>query len=663
MRFIIRTLWGVLLFALLSHSNVAIYVVPESLGGTNSKLLSIEHMLSVGGVPYITTSSLDTALIYPMTIFSSRIRQDDYPTESYKKLEHYVTSGNILVIPRLDEPALYDLCGIQSHSSDGELYSLTYNPEAAPDLFSLFDEPAELLFQFGDTLKKNTLPTVSYITGDAQVLASYEDGSTAITKHNSVYLWGLSWKDIGLRYLLNLDNNAGRAYSNGFEPDLDMTILLLRQIYRSHQSTTVTKALAPFPDSNVVIVTHDCDSRTSMEELLSFARYEESQGIAATYNITTHYIDDETAGDYYTPFIDTIAALAEFSHEIASHSVGHFTDFGDSTFPVGTAGNTAENYAPHYSYLTEQTTGGSLYGELEVSKALLEKVTGRTVHTFRSGYLAYPRYFIDVLEATGYSYNSSRSANDVATSFPYQPTKGQSFSGERSTIYEFPMVISDVFLSNPMDSLNWPEKVAIWDSITTRYHANGSPVVFLIHPNRDWKVLAESTYIARSNERTYYSMEQFMAFWKEREALQFTPKFTDGELTLHLNRIPSKQVALELFGTLPTLRLLCEGKVLNYKLKPTTSGQLIHSITDPTAVIHPTLKDNNVSLSQRGSQLLLNTRQSTSPLQIYTLSGKKITTILPYRKGDASHYRTTISSGSGIYILSLESWQQRIYIP
>lgn len=41
---------------------------------------------------------------------------------------------------------------------------------------------------------------------------------------------------------------------------------------------------------------------------------------------------------------------------------------------------------------------------------------------------------------------------------------------------------------SPMKEHNWMEKVNVWASLLKKYSNNFSPVVLLIHPNRDWKI-------------------------------------------------------------------------------------------------------------------------------------------------------------------------------
>lgn len=656
--FIFALLLSINSFAL--QREAALYIVSEQHGGTLSKTLSTRHMLDVAGIPCIETTNLDTALNYSMVLFSSRVLEHQLSEEQIKSLTQYSETGGALIIPKLEESRLFSLFGISSFSKSSNQYALHYQKESDTALFTLFDHAAELQFQFGDTIKQATLQSVSYTCTSAKALARYENESVAITQNMSAYVWGLSWKDLGVRYLLNKDYNSGRSYSNGFEPDLDMTMYLLRNIYRKHMSNPVIKSTLPKPFTPVIIITHDCDSRTSMEHLLSFARYEESRQIPATYTITTHYIDDDIAGDYYTPFIDTIKTLATFPHEIASHSVGHFPDFGSGDFPIGQTGNTKETYTPFHSTTTNTTSNGSLIGELEVSKHLIEELIPGKVTGFRSGHLAYHSQFINILEATGYQYNSSLSANDITTSFPFSGIYDNSFSGAQSTVIELPMTISDVFSTSPIDSLNWPEKVAIWDSVTTLYHANESPVVLLIHPNREWKIQAESTYISQHQSSNFMTMQAYVSFWKARQSLTFSSTFLHDTLSIFLDSLPAVDIPLTLPQSEVVVRVFVAQTETHFLESNNETTRIIHSIgkKEPIVIANPIPQKHPIVIRGQHLEIPYTFQTPLPSLRIHNLKGQLLCTISPQKEGNTLQY-TLPHMQSGYYIYSIGVWKKR----
>src|SRR5690606_8110482 len=156
-------------------------------------------------------------------------------------------------------------------------------------------------------------------------------------------------------------------------------------------------------------------------------------------------------------------------HVLGSHSVGHFPDFADETlFPLGNLGNDADNYTPYYS--SGSTSGGSVLGELEVSKNLLENDHNVEIRSFRPGHLAYNDSLALALEMLDYQFSSSVSATSVLTSFPFYAVKVRTFDGVESSVLEIPMTISDVF--DDISAENYSEKVDIWLDATLKYNSN-----------------------------------------------------------------------------------------------------------------------------------------------------------------------------------------------
>jgi len=62
-------------------------------------------------------------------------------------------------------------------------------------------------------------------------------------------------------------------------------------------------------------------------------------------------------------------------------------------------------------------------GETEVSKLLLEQDFGTMCRSFRAGFLDFNPKLINALDTLGYAFNSTFSANDVLTDFPYLSVK------------------------------------------------------------------------------------------------------------------------------------------------------------------------------------------------------------------------------------------------
>jgi hypothetical protein len=205
-------------------------------------------------------------------------------------------------------------------------------------------------------------------------------------------------------------------------------------------------------------------------------------------------------------------------------------------------GNTATNYQP-YNFGSGATIGGSVLGETEVSKNLLETNFGIQVKTFRAGYLCFNDKIINALDTIGYTNSTTLSAADILTNFPFQQRKERSTSGALTNVWEYPMTISDVFSSNPITNINYPQKVAIWLDVINRNMANNAPNVLLIHPTRQYKLTAQQNLISSLPSGVLVTnLELFANYWQKRNLVSFTSTLVNDSLTVI---IPSSLLPLD----------------------------------------------------------------------------------------------------------------------
>ncbi len=520
-------------------------LVPRNGDSNVSKLIATQHALSVAGVPFVTTTDLAVAVQYAMIVCDARIQSSTLDAAEETVLIDYVNGGGILLSPRVSESNLYPLFGITSQTSSTTHFTTEWNMAGGHPEMVWFDDPLEQTISLGRDTSTEMFHTKHFTVDTAAVLASYGDGPIAITRNQYgagfAYQIGFSFKDVVIRNLLNLDYSAQRSYSNGFEPTTDTIMLFLRGIYTSRVPYGAWKHTSPYASDAVMMMTHDVDSTTGMQRMAWFAELEENSGLQGTYMITTHYISDAVAGDFYTPHTTEIAEIHSRGHLLESHSVGHFPDFHDETvFPEGSPGNTMATYTP--SYDGSQTTGGTVFGEFEVSKLLLENDFGASISLFRSGHLAFNEKQFNVLALAGYDYDTTNSANDLLTNFPYQGVEDSNFSGALSTVWEIPMTISDVFPDAPISIDNYADKAAIWFDVTQRNADNYASTVLLIHPNRDYKVWAEDLYL-QSLPTTIMQMNPvaFGDYWKQRNAFSYSSELNGSDLLI---TVPDAQLPL-----------------------------------------------------------------------------------------------------------------------
>jgi len=505
----------------------------------DARLFSVAHIAKVTGIPFIRTDDLSVAAEYGMILSSSLFKNNAFSSAEIILLENYVDGGGVLVAPRIEETDLFPLFGIQGFENSKSRYTIHWDSTLTDAALKYIDETEERTLSLGRSTYDEIFKTVGYTPGTARTLAYFTDGSSAVTTNTygegAAVSIGVSWKEVILRNQINRDYEAHRVASNGFEPTSDVLALFVRALFTQHHPHTVWKNTSPGTSAATLMVTHDVDSSTGMDTLQVFVDYEAENNIEATYNITVKYFDDALTPAYYLGRQSTLDYISNNGQNIASHSVGHFFDFADNdVFPIGEPGNTLTNYQPYND--GSVTAGGTVYGECEVSKNILEEdVDGLTVRSFRAGHLAYPDYLVNVLEELGYAYNSSYAAGDVLNNFPYQNKKDRSFSGENSTVYEIPVTISDVFHSNPISRFNVFGKANTWLEVTQKNMANGAPTVLLIHPNRHYKLDGFRYYLDRISEEMHLmEIEKFGDFWRARENLNFTTTMADEEMIIQL---------------------------------------------------------------------------------------------------------------------------------
>lgn len=512
----------------------------------SSRYISVTRMLESAGVDFETTSSVDTAILYPIIITGSRIESGRLNSTQITQITDYVNNGGIFITSSMREAALFPVFGISGVVTHNDNVSITWDISSNPSYFWLVDDSLEKTVSIGDTASLPNFNVRSYTTTTATVLGHYQDGLNAFVVNDygagKAFAFGTDFRDIYLRNQLDFDVQASRTYSNGFEPTSDVFMFIVRNIIRTEIPNTIYKYTAFGNATSTLMITHDLDSETAIDTMLIFSDYEKNNNIVGQYNVTTRYFSDENMSPFYVGSHSRVHQLIDDGHVLASHSVGHFPDFADEIiFPFGTLGNTTTNYNP--GYFTGITTGGTILGELEVSKFLIEDDHSVRVRSFRAGHLAYPDSLAAGLALLGYEFNSTQSANNILTGFPYYQFMERSFDSPISPILEIPMTISDVFQSNPINSSNYLSKVSIWINATRKYEKNNTPVVLLIHPNRTYKLQAQIALVdSLSPNMKIVNMEAYGDFWRKRDSLQFYSVKSNDTLFVHFeNNLLTKE--------------------------------------------------------------------------------------------------------------------------
>lgn len=510
---------------------------------TDGNLFSIEHALIIAGTPYSITTEIEEAITNKIIICSSDIRDSTFNPSEKQELIKFVKNGGILFLTQLKDPELYELAGVSSYSYSSGRHSFNWNIENIGKAGEHISDVNDKKLILADTSFTSSFGTRSYQLTSAEPLAFFDDNTVAFSKNSYyngyTYLLGINWQDIVLRNHVTRHFKANRTYSNGYEPGSDILCFFLRGLMKEHLPYGVYKHTSIQNSEALVVITHDVDATSAIKDIMTdFSSYEFENNIRSTYFITTHYMHDSVAKDFWNGYTEEIISVKNKKHEIASHSVSHVPDFDKSNIvSLGQCGSENQfNYQPFYNGVFSENV--TVCGEANVSKKLLDNSVGVNVQSFRSGYLAYNKSILEALEFTGYTFNSSHSANNVLTNFPFYGHLDLSLKSRVSEILEIPNTISDVFMDERISEENYMKKVEIWKEVQAKNAKTNSPTILLIHPNRNWKIIAEQSFVSNLSKNTaIIPFEEYGYYWKDRMETQINFSLQeDSTLRITLNK-------------------------------------------------------------------------------------------------------------------------------
>lgn len=481
----------------------------------DSSWLGLAHGLKSIGVPFRITRDVHEALAHDVVLVYPMISGKVLSPEALTQLAEYPRAGGTLIGVQVLGGGLSQVFGFHEAVASRERYDIRLT--GTDPLLEAFTDPLERHLRVGIRDKGiEVMGTYGY-TEPAAPLALFEDGTAAITQKSygrgRAYAIGL---DLGF-LLLKGYNNRGeelvQRFNNQFDPTLDVWLRLLKNIYRSAQEDGVTLGTVPFGKSLSVLLTHDVDFTQSIKNAAEYAAYEKSQGLVGTYFIQVKYIRDFNDDIFFNDEgVQYVEQLAKRGMELGSHTIAHSRVF--NTFPMGTGREAYPSYAPFVKD-RETAYNASILGELRVSKFLLEHFSGQTLVSFRPGELSNPFSLPQALQATGFLYSSTATANNSLTHLPYQLTYDRLTSGE-ADVFEFPVTIEDEELPRMGDRL--PQALEVARKIS-RY---GGLCVVLIHPNiLDHKMAFEKGFVEGVRPYAWFgSVGQFGRWWAARNLVQ-----------------------------------------------------------------------------------------------------------------------------------------------
>lgn len=468
-----------------------------------SNWLGLVRGFKAHGIPFTMTQDParamrhDVVLAYPS--ISGRVLQ----AQALRGLAAHIRSGGTVLTFDLAGGGLEELFGVASREPGRGRSEIRWLDSALP--------PEDRLTRFNGARTEVQVGSYGIDPTTAVRMGDFEDGSAAAVCRRVGGRACILGVDLG-----SLTNRAmnGRAEQvsaqavNSYDPGLDLIYRWIRDLYVEGEDTPYLIATAPAGREGSLILTHDVDFTRSVANAPLYAEAIRSRNLSATFFIQTKVIRDWNDDVFFND--DNLAPLRDVARhmEIGSHSVSHSRTF--ASFPTGSGSESYPDYRPFVQNATE-TRDGTLLGELRVSRFLIEEILGETVSSFRPGYLANHPSLPEALEATGYRYSSTLTANMALTHLPYQLAHAR--SGDALVpAWEFPITIEDE--KPPRLGDRFDSAVEVIDDVAR----NGGVAVVLIHPDvAGHKLRFEERLMDHYAGRLWIgSLGQFGDWWSAR---------------------------------------------------------------------------------------------------------------------------------------------------
>jgi hypothetical protein len=482
--------------------------------------LPLVHSLKEMGIPFFITRDLPEALRHRLVILYPSVDSRTFAQPQADQLATFVQQGGFIFAQNVFWGGLQNLFGFRSFAPSRNRHRLVFSVTKDP-VTKYLNRPEERETQLGSGRFPEIIWSNGYVPGPgAEVLAHFDDGSAALLTNSvgkgRVYLLGLSLLDVVLRNQNNHDYEAQRQYVNAFEPGADVWLLVLRAWYEAYGKDWVRLATIPGGQRSALLLSHDVDWENSFAPGLDFARIEKANQASSTFFIQTKYVDDANSkAFFFAPNIEILRQLKAGGSTVGSHSIIHSRGF--NRFELGSGHETYSSYQPR-GLGFDTASGATVFGEVRVSKELLDgEIPGQDTTFFRAGHLRVPVSLPEALERSGYQFDSSFTADDVLSNFPFALPRGFGFE-EDSEIYEFPVTIEDE------ESPGFARRVPQALGVILANAENGAVSVILIHSNESiLKAAAEQELLRQlPPDIVKTDMLTFAKFWRARDRLQWS---------------------------------------------------------------------------------------------------------------------------------------------
>jgi hypothetical protein len=501
--------------------------------GAESAVRCLQEM----GIPFFVTRDLHTALRHKLLVFYPEVDGTTFDATQAQTVTDFVTQGGVVFAQDVLWGGFKPLFGFDDVIPLRTRHKIVFDAPAldianavtADPMLSYLNRPEEKEVPLGSPAIAEVIWTNGYkAAAGTKILARFDDGSAAVLRHDAgrghAYLIGVALNDVVLRNQQNRDYEAQRIYVNAFEPGSDVWLLLLRAWYETYSDSGIRLGTIPQGKRSALLLSHDVDWEYSFTPMLAFADFEKSAGTSSTFFVQTKYLDDVNShAFFFGQSLDILRKLVSGTSDIESHTVIHSKLF--NKVPLGTG---EEHYPTYRARATRDNAArdATALGEVCVSKSLLDgELPGHTTIFFRAGHLRVPPYLPEALVRCGYEFDSSFTAGDVLSNFPYQLDFDLGMT-EPTTIFEFPVTFEDEQLP-PIG-----ERIPSMLDVIEANAENGAPSVILIHSNnsRD-KLAAERGLLAGlPKDILVESMVDYARFWKARSQVRwFSQPISGGE--------------------------------------------------------------------------------------------------------------------------------------
>ncbi|MBN2322427.1 MAG: polysaccharide deacetylase family protein [Spirochaetes bacterium] len=510
------------------------------------ELFAIKRIFDCFRIPYDTVEDIEDIFLYRVVYLAGPLHNSVLDSRISGLLYDYVEEGGTLVAAGEIGSLLYPLFGIKGVTPSRNRYRLVFIEE--DPALAYLNRPQERNISLGNGEKhfyEEVIWSFGYtpeagasVEAGTRVLARFDDGSpgmlTGSYGRGRFYLIGLTAAEGVLLPQIGKDYEAQRKYINSFEPSADAVMLIFRSIYENALAPLVQVSTLPYARPFALVLSHDVDAQTSFVDSLKFAALEEKFGVTGTYFENTKYFTDWMDIDYYNipENVEAVRELKARGHDVGSHTVSHYKKLSDA--PEGSRGVTFSSYRPE-----EKVT---VQGEVRVSKELLDRdIPGQNTVSFRAGDLEFPQMLVRVLEEAGYRYNSTFSANDVLTAYPFRALRERNLGSTASDLFEIPITLDDSMGYLTPSSVD--DVVSAWRGIVKAYGENDAPVVLLIHPSdtrkKSYKLEAQESLMrwVEQNDGWMGNLTEFGDFWRARDGLDFSVSVGDrGTLLIRIDQ-------------------------------------------------------------------------------------------------------------------------------